>query len=77
MATVLKFPLTPEQAAAKTAELNANGVQLTLPEGTVSAKGCKIAYAYDGAELTVTILSTPPFCGGLAKSTITKWFKES
>jgi hypothetical protein len=56
--------LTPDQFAAKAAELKASqGIVLQGDSGTVSKMGVKAGWRYDGKVLTVTILSKPMFIG--------------
>lgn len=55
----MTFPLTPAQLAEKKCTLAQNGITITGDSGSVSSHGCVIAYSYDGAALTLRVLSHP------------------
>lgn len=55
----ITFPLTPEQFAARKAELEKNGVPITGNAGTISKMGVRVEYVYNGSTLTVTVLKKP------------------
>jgi|GEM_PF-6977791 len=80
MATkTLTFHLTPDEVAERQKSAASAGFQLKMPSGEAEARGCRIGYSYDAESetLTITILHTPPFCGGMAESAINNWFKEN
>lgn len=57
---MIEIAMTPQMFAAKAAQLKAEeGIDLTVNAGTVEKSGVKASYTYDGATLTVTILSKP------------------
>lgn len=73
MSAVLTFPtVTPAQYAALKCQAVRAGLTLIGYSGAVSSHDCTVAYDYAGhpgctsAPLTVTLLSHPPLCGGIA-----------
>lgn len=73
-----KIPLTQAQYNAKVAELATLGVQITGNAGQISKDGITIGYAYDGVNLTLTILHKPfgvPY--SFIQSKIDAWFAQA
>ena len=57
---MVQIPLTPEQFARKTTEIEQQeGIKISGNEGTISKSGVTARYAYDGANLEVTVLEKP------------------
>ncbi len=71
---MIRVALTPAQFAAKCAELNARGVRIADPEGTISKDGVTASYTYDGATLTVNVLHKPMlYAMSVVESKLTVW----
>ena len=59
---MIQIPLTPDQFAAKTRQLQAEqGIALDGPEGKISKMGVTAGYLYADGLLKVTILEKPFF----------------
>jgi hypothetical protein len=77
---VLQYTLTPEQVATTSDLLRTDGINFTLPAGTITKATAlgevRLAYAYDQEQssLTVTILHHPFGCEGRVVDSINKWF---
>lgn len=75
---MVQIPLTPEEFAAKSAQLAAQqGIALTGTHGEISKSGVKASYDYADGHLTINILEKPfivstAFCEEQIKAWLTK-----
>lgn len=51
------IPVTPEKLAAAKTELAKQGIKIDGNVGAISHDGVHIGYSYDGANLTMTVIS--------------------
>ena len=59
---MIQIPVTPEEFAAKSAQLAENqGIEITGHQGTIEKMGVKASYLYENGLLTITILDKPFF----------------
>jgi len=58
---MIEIPLTPEEFAAKSAQIAKQGIVLTGNEGTIEKMGVKANWAYADGLLKITILDKPFF----------------
>jgi len=76
---MIQVALTPEQFAAKAAQLEQQeGVVLQGNSGKISKRGVTATWSYDGAHLTVTVIDKPwlvteAYC----EQQLTQWLNES
>ena len=64
------WQVTPEQYATMEAEVNASGFPISGDSGEAEKDGVKVSWTYDGTTLSITVLSAPLFCTGLAEKEI-------
>lgn len=64
------WKITPEQYAAMEAKVNAAGVAISGDSGTASHEGATVRWSYDGATLSVTVVSAPMFCEKIVEKKI-------
>jgi hypothetical protein len=64
------WTVTPAQYAAMEARVVEAGIPISGDSGTASHGGVMASWTYDGATLSVTVLSAPPFCTGVAQRKI-------
>jgi hypothetical protein len=66
--------LTPEQFAAKAAELKAKeNISIVGTAGTISRDGVQLTYKYDGKVLGINVDHAPPFMTGHVTKALTDW----
>jgi hypothetical protein len=58
---MIEIPLTPEEFAAKSAQIAKQGIVLTGHEGTIEKMGVKAHWSYTGGVLKIAILDKPFF----------------
>lgn len=64
------WKVTPKQYAAMEADINASGFPISGNSGTAEKDGVRMSWTYDGATLSITVLSAPLFCTGIAEGAI-------
>ncbi len=64
------WKVSPEQYAAMQSQVNAAGIAISGNSGAAEKSGVKAAWDYDGENLSVTVLSAPPFMTGVAERKI-------
>ena len=64
------WPVTPAQYAAMEADVNASGFPISGNFGEAEKDGVTVDWGYDGTTLSITVVSAPPFCTGLAEGQI-------
>ena len=64
------WQVTPAQYAAMEAQCAAAGVSISGNSGTAKTSGVTVSWTYDGSTLSITVLSAPPFCTGMAERQI-------
>ena len=73
---MIQVPMTPAEFDAKAGQLKAKGVTLAGTSGVIEKNGARIAWRYDGAELTATVEKHPFFASnGFVEGELATWLK--
>ena len=64
------WKVTPAQYAAMEAKVAGAGIPISGDSGTASHEGVTASWTYDGATLSITVLSAPMFCSRVAERRI-------
>lgn len=73
----MNISITPERFEAKRKELAAQGIDIKGESGRVEAHGVKVDYKYDGATLSLAVISKPFIISTAAvEGRLKAWFTE-
>jgi hypothetical protein len=71
------FQITPAQYSSFVSKAQAAGITVAGRTGIASKAGFTVEWTYDGAVLSVTVVSAPPFMTGWAQDQIAKLVAEN